>query len=86
MNPEATPALGGARVETDASAARAALLTPPVPFHRQKGGGSQRGIEAHTLRLSHAFSCVVRLLDPREMTVMTSIATELEKIYIIRQT
>lgn len=66
MNPEATPVLGSARLETAASAVRAALLTPSVPFHRQQE--SQYKIKV----LIAAFSCcflTVRLLDPRKKSL-----------------
>lgn len=41
MNPEATRVLASARLA--ASAVRAALLTPLVPFHRNRGSSTRSG-------------------------------------------
>lgn len=69
MNPEATPVLGSARLETVASAVRAALLTHSVPFHRQQG--SQRRIKVLIAAFSHCF-LTIRVLDPRKMISKSS--------------
>lgn len=61
MNPEATPVLGIER-EKAASAVRAALLTPSVPFHRQQE--SQYKIKVLIAAFSRC-SLTVKLLDPR---------------------
>lgn len=76
MNPEATPVLGSARLETAASAVRAALLTPSVPFYRQQE--SQYKIKVLIAAFSRCF-LTVRLLDPREVISITSTLNEYKK-------